>query len=442
MAIECRFPDVGEGIVEGEIRRWLVKEGDRVKADQPVVEVETDKALVELPAPKAGTVLRICAREGQVIKVGQVVAVIGEPGELPSEPEPKPQQESVTVVGTLEGTPEELPIAHEPIPPPRAGEEKVRAIPSVRKLAQELGVDLAQVKGGGADGRILREDVLRAAEAHPFRDEPIVPHEPDKPAAVGEVEPPAEPEQHLLTEKPEPPAAAHQVDEPVERLALSRLRRTIAATMVQSLFTAPHVSTHDEVEVSRLIETLKQKRTRAEAQGIHLTLLPFIIKGVIAGLRAEPFLNAELDMDAGFAVLKKYYHIGIATDTPEGLLVPVIRHADRKGIFDLAREITELNEKAHRRTATLTELRGSTFTITNYGALGGIFGTPIINPPEVAILGLGRVQDKPVAREGQVVIRPLLPLSLSFDHRLIDGATAQRFLNILMAHLQDPDRLF
>ncbi len=440
MAIECRFPDVGEGIVEGEIRRWLVKEGDRVKADQPLVEVETDKALVELPAPKGGMVLKIFARAGEIIKVGQVVALIGEPDESPDGPEPK--QESVSVVGTLEETPQELSILHPPVIPPRSGEEKVRAIPSVRKLAQELGVDLAQVRGSGADGRILREDVLRAAEAHPRRDQPTAPHEAGRPAAVREVEPPAEREQHLATAKPESPVAARQVDEPVERLALSRLRRTIAATMVQSLFTAPHVSTHDEVEVSRLMETLKQKRTRAEAQGIHLTLLPFIMKAVIAGLRAEPFLNAELDIDAGFATLKKYYHIGIATDTPEGLLVPVIRHADRKGIFDLAREITELTEKARRRTATLTELRGSTFTITNYGALGGIFGTPIINPPEVAILGLGRVQEKPMAREGQVVVRPLLPLSLSFDHRLIDGATAQRFLNTLMAHLQDPDRLF
>ncbi len=425
--IEFRFPDVGEGIVEGEVRRWLVKEGDRVKADQPLVEVETDKALVELPAPKAGTVLRICAREGEIIKVGQVVVVIGDPGELPAEPEAP--QESVTVVGTLEETPQELPIAREPIPPPSSGEEKVRAIPSVRKLAQELGVDLTEVKGSGGDGRILREDVLRAAEAQRAR--PPVPH------VVAEKEPSPGPSELVPS-----PAPVAEADEPVERLALTRLRRTIAEAMVKSESTAPHVTTHDEVWVSRLMEILRQERARVEAQGVHLTLLPFLIKAVIAGLRAEPFLNAELDMEAGFAKLKKYYHIGIATDTPEGLMVPVIRHADRKGVIELAREITELSEKARNRTATLNELRGSTFTITNYGALGGIFGTPIINLPEVAILGLGRVQEKPVVRDGQVVIRPVLPLSLSFDHRLIDGATAQRFLNVVMAQLQDPEQLF
>ena len=427
MAVELRFPDVGEGIVEGEVRRWLVKEGDRVKADQPLVEVETDKALVELPAPKAGQVLRICAREGETIKVGQLVVVIGEPGEaLP--PEPEPHLESVTVVGDLEERPQELPIAHEPTPPvappPPPGEEKVRAIPSVRKLAQELGVDLAQVKGAGTDGRILREDVVRAVQARLAQGPSVV-----------EQRPPAEAEQ------PRGEPAPAQEAEPVEQLALSRLRRTIAATMFRSAFTAPHVTTHDEVWVSRLMEILRQERARIEAQGVHLTLLPFLIKAVIAGLRAEPFLNAELDLEAGIVKLKKYYHIGIATDTPEGLLVPVVRHADRKGVVELAREIGELTEKARSRTATLNELRGSTFTITNYGSLGGIFGTPIINPPEVAILGLGRVQEKPVVREGQVVIRPVLPLSLSFDHRLVDGGTAQRFLNVVMAQLQDPDKL-
>ncbi len=426
--IEFRFPDVGEGIVEGEIRRWLVKEGDRVKADQPLVEVETDKALVELPAPKAGTVLRICAREGDIIKVGQVVVVIGDPGELHAEPEPEPQQESVTVVGTLEENPQELPIAHEPILSPGPDEGKVRAIPSVRKLAQELGVDLSQVKGSGGDGRILREDVLRVVESQRAR--------PPAPPVVTDTEP-----SRVTAEPPVQPAAVIEGDEPVERLALTRLRRTIAAAMVKSKSTAPHVTTHDEVWVSRLMEILRQERARVEGEGVHLTLLPFLIKAIIAGLRAEPFLNAELDVEAGFAKLKKYYHIGIATDTPEGLLVPVIRHADRKGVIELAREITELSEKARSRTATLNELRGSTFTITNYGALGGLFGTPIINLPEVAILGLGRVQEKPVVREGQVVIRPVLPLSLSFDHRLIDGGTAQRFLNVVMAQLQDPDKL-
>jgi len=191
----------------------------------------------------------------------------------------------------------------------------------------------------------------------------------------------------------------------------------------------------------RLLEIVRRERPQAEAQGARLTLLPFVVKAVVAGLTAEPYLNAELDMAAGEIVLKKRYHIGVATDTTEGLIVPVVRDADRKTILELAREIAALTEKAKSRTASLGEVTGSTFTITNYGAIGGYLGTPIINPPEVAILGLGRAQEKPVARDGQVVIRPVLPLSLSFDHRLIDGATAQRFLTVVMVRLEDPDLL-
>jgi len=411
VAIEFKFPDVGEGIVEGEIRRWLVKEGDRVKADQPLVEVETDKALVELPAPKSGTILKICAKEGETIKVGQVVVIIGDPGEAGSPTAVPPAHESVTVVGALDATTVELhpprPRAASIVHPPR-----VRAIPSVRKLAKELGVNLARVKGTGIDGRIRREDVLRVADEQKARQQPA----------------PA-------------PSVKAEAREAVERVSLSRLRRTIAQAMVRSAFTAPHVTSHDEVEASRLQEIVKRERPHAEAQGVHLTLLPFVIKAVIAGLKAEPYLNAELHMEAGEVLLKKHYHIGVATDTPEGLIVPVLREADRKSVLELAREIAALTEKARNRSAALSEVTGSTFTITNYGALGGYFGTPIINPPEVAVLGLGRAQEKPVAREGQVVIRPMLPLSLSFDHRLIDGATAQRFLNHVMARLEDPGLL-
>ncbi len=400
MAIEFRFPDVGEGITQGEVRRWLVKEGDRVKADQPLVEVETDKALVELPAPRAGTILKISAREGEVIKVGQVVVVIGEPGEVVAGGEPSAEpHRSVTVVGSLEETVQEIVAPRLGEGRAAAREEKVRAIPSVRKLAQDLGVDLDQVKGSGIDGRILREDVLRAAEA-----------------AKGRA-----------------PSAAEAGDL-IERVPMSHLRRTIAQAMVRSAFTAPHVTIHDEAEVTRLIELTRQEKPR-------VTLLSFVIKAVVEGLKAEPYLNASLDMDAGMILLKKSYHIGIATDTPEGLLVPVVRDADGKSVADLALEVAALAERARNRAATLAELKGSTFTITNYGALGGSFGTPIINPPEVAILGVGRAQEKPVAREGQVVIRPMLPLSLSFDHRLIDGATAQRFLNVVMARLEDPGPL-
>jgi len=413
MAFEFKFPDVGEGIVEGEIRRWLVKEGDRVKPDQPLVEVETDKALVELPAPRAGAILKICAREGEIIKVGQVVVVIGEPGEEDAATGPEARHESVTVVGALDETPVEFP-AHQRVAPSVVHPPRIRAIPSVRKLAKELGVNLARIKGTGIDGRIRREDVIKAAEEQKTK----------RPAASA----PAQ-------------TVGVKAEEAVERRPMSRLRRTIAQAMVKSAFTAPHVTSHDEVEVTRLLEIVRRERSHAETQGAHLTFLPFVVKAVVAGLKAEPYLNAELDMEAGEILLKKRYHVGIATDTPEGLIVPVVRDADRKSVLELAQEIAALTEKARNRTAALSEVTGSTFTITNYGAFGGSLGTPIINPPEVAILGLGRAGEKPVARDGQVVIRSVLPLSLSFDHRLIDGATAQRFLNHVMARLEDPDLL-
>jgi pyruvate dehydrogenase E2 component (dihydrolipoamide acetyltransferase) len=404
MAFEFRFPDVGEGIVEGEIRRWLVKEGDSVKADQPLVEVETDKALVELPAPRGGTVLKIGAGQGETIKVGQVIVVIGEPGEVITE---SARHESVAVVGHLQGSPREVEvdrIVREPVTP---REGKVRAIPSVRKLAQELGVDLTGIHGTGADGRILHEDVIRAAETRKLR-----------PSAT----------------------AGSSGEEGVERLPMTRLQKTLASTMTQSKFSAPHVTIHDEGDVSRLMGVIARARASAERQGVHLTLLPFVVKSVVNGLKAEPFCNASVDMDEGMILLRTRYHIGIATDTPEGLIVTVVKDADRKSLFDLAREIAVLADRARHRTASIQELTGSTFTISNYGSLGGYFGTPIINPPEVAVLGMGRAREKPVVRDGQIVIRTMLPLSLSFDHRIIDGAISHRFLAVVMTALDNPDQ--
>jgi pyruvate dehydrogenase E2 component (dihydrolipoamide acetyltransferase) len=401
--LEFRFPDVGEGVVEGEIRRWLVKEGDHVKADQLLVEVETDKALVELPAPRAGTILKLGASQGETVKVGQMIVVIGDPSESLSAPA-QISHESTTVVGELEETPRELTVARtdtHQTPSPKA---KVRAIPAVRKLAQELGVNLEDVKGSGPDGRILHEDVIRAAQ------------------------------------RGTAPAVATDNAE-VERVPMSRLQRTIAHTMAQSKFTAPHVTIHDEGDVQRLVDLIARERVNAQRQGVHLTPLPYVVKAVVEGLKAEPYMNASLDMEAGVILLKKRYHIGIGTATPEGLVVTVVRDADRKSITDLAREIAELTERARNRTAAIQELTGSTFTISNYGALGGTFGTPIINPPEVAVLGVGRAREKPVVRDGQVVIRTMLPLSLSFDHRLIDGAISTRFLAKVMACLEEPEPL-
>ena len=426
MALEFRFPDVGEGIHEGEIVRWLVNEGDQVRPDQPLVEVETDKAVVEIPAPRAGTILRVAVAEGQKIQVGEVLVVIGEAGErLVNVPPPQPQKPpaapaSVSVVGALDMATTELPPPPEVAQAARAASSaqppRVLAIPSVRKLARDLGVDLTQVTPTGPHGRIRREDVLHAAEQRPVP--PVPPAAPATPAGL-------ERDQHG----------------PVEYEPLSALRRTIAQAMVAAATTAVPVTTTDEADVTELVALRERSAEAAAAHNVHVTLLPFLMKAVVAALRQYPKLNASLDEAQHRLVLKRYYHLGIATDTSEGLIVPVVKDVDQKNIVTLATDLARLTELARTRRIPLTDLRGGTFTISNYGAIGGIFATPMLHLPEVAILGVGKLLQKPVVHGGEVVIRTILPLSLTFDHRALDGADAQRFLNELIAYLSNPARL-
>ncbi len=413
MPFEFKFPDIGEGLTEGEIVRWLVKEGDEVKEGQPLVEVETDKALAEIPSPRTGVILKILAKEREIVKVGQVIVVIGEKGEALAVPAAKPK--SVGVVGELEEAPEEAPAAA------RAEAVKLTfvsphalATPAVRALAKELGIDINKVRGTGPEGRVLEKDIRQAAEAK------------EKPVEVKPVEAPKKVRKYDLYGY-------------VDRIPLRGVRRSIAKAMVKSKYTAPHVTTMDEADVTELWKIREKEKKRAEQKGIKLTILPFIIKGVIAGLKEHPYLNATLDDENEEILLKKYYNIGVATDTPEGLMVPVVKNANEKSILQLAEELTRLVEKARNRTIDLADLKGGTFTITNYGALGGIYGTPIINHPEVAILGTGKIKDTPVVRDGKIEIRKILFLALSFDHRVVDGAEAARFLNTAIARLEDPD---
>ncbi len=412
MPYEFRFPDIGEGLTEGEIVRWLVKEGDEIKEGQPLVEVETDKALAEIPSPKTGVILKILAKEKEVVKVGQVIVVFGEKGESLTAMPPRPK--SVGVVGELEEAPEEIPAVAakaEPVKPILVSEHAV-ATPAVRALAKELGVDINKVKGTGPEGRVLERDVRQGAEGK------------EKPAE--EVKKPVKVKKYDLYGY-------------VERIPLRGVRRSIAKAMVKSKYTAPHVTTMDEADVVELWKIREKEKKAAETKGIKLTILPFIIKGVIAGLTEHPYLNATLDDENEEIILKKYYNIGVATDTSEGLMVPVIKNAKEKSILQLAEELTQLSEKARNRKIDLADLKGGTFTITNYGALGGIYGTPIINHPEVAILGVGKIKDMPVVKDGKIEIRKILPLALSFDHRVVDGAEAARFLNTVIARLEDPD---
>lgn len=452
MAFEFKFPDIGEGLTEGEIVRWLVKEGDEVKEGQSLVEVETDKALAEIPSPRTGVILKIMAKEKEVVKVGQVIVVIGEKGETfaaappPSEkperpkekgerPSEKPEErrESFGVVGELEeASPEDLSAV--PTPPEkisRAPQEEVipkevkpvaekrpfvsehaLATPAVRALARELGVDINKVQGTGAEGRVLEKDVRQFAE--------------------GKAKPAEEAKEIKKVRK-------YDLYGGVERIPLRGVRRAIAKAMVKSKYTAPHVTAMDEADVTTLWKIREKEKKVAEGKGIKLTILPFVIKAVISGLIEHPYLNATLEEENEQIILKKYYNIGLATDTPEGLMVPVIKNAKEKSIFQLAQESAELAEKARNRKVDLADLKGGTFTITNYGAVRGTYGTPIINYPEVAILGVGRIQEMPVAKNGKVVVRKILPLSLSFDHRVVDGAEAARFLSTLISRLEDPD---
>lgn len=406
MAHEFRLPDIGEGLTEAEVIRWLVAVGDAVAADQPLVEVETDKAVVDLPAPRAGIVLYHGAEAGEVIKVGEILAVIGDEGELwtspgeeraplaetlPTEreglraPWAPPADEPAPIVGTL-------PAAVE-APPELPAVGKVMALPLVRKLAQERGVDLAAVEGTGPGNRVTRDDVLAAAEAAPTV--------PAKGAS--------------------------------ERVGLSKLRRTIAEHMERSWREIPHVTTFDAVDGSRL---LAARRALAERHATEVPLEALLVKAVLPALVEFPEFNASLDGDE--VVLKRWYDVGIAVDTAEGLIVPVSRGADRATLLELAADILRLAEGARERTLAPDELTGATFTVSNIGALGGGYGTPIIPFGTTAILSVGKAEDQPVARHGAVTVAPMMPLSLSYDHRVIDGAAGRRFMARLRENLEEP----
>ncbi len=388
MAVEFRFPDVGEGIHEGELLKWLVKKGERVQEHQAIVQIETDKAIVELPSPATGTVLELSQKEGTLVKVGELLAVIGETGEVVEKPAlPKmPQKEA-------------LPVEKKEI-------TGVKALPQVRALAKQHGIDLSAVKGTGPEGRITEEDV-KATKA----------------------------------EKPRGAMLAFEQHGKVLRIPLRGMRRSIAKNMLAAVQHVPHVTHADNADVTKLWEIRNEYKKKAEDQGFSLTFLPFVIKAVTIALKKHPFLNASIDEEKEEIVLKHYYNIGFAVDTTDGLLVPVLRNADHMSIFDIAKNLQTLSEKARNRELTLEDMRGGSFTITNIGSIGGTFFTPIVNYPECAILGTGRIKDTPVVQDGVVVVAKILPLSLSFDHRILDGAKAARFMNDVIDHLEHPEKM-
>lgn len=414
MAFEFKFPDVGEGIHEGKIVQWLVKAGDAVKMDQPLVKVETDKAVVELPSPRAGTLLELRVAQGEVVHVGDVLVVIGAAGERPATPPPAAAKAAPATAGA--GSAPQAISAGAP-----AGKAlRPLATPHTRSLARKLGVELAALAGTGKNGRITDEDVERATRGGAPAPAPAAPSAaPPAPAPVR----PAE-----ITESG-----------PVERVPLTHLRKVIADNMALSKHTAAHVTHVDEADVTDLLALYKKAKVEVEADGqSRLTILPFFLKAIAAALRGYPLLNASYDEAKGEVVLKKYYHFGIAVDAPEGLTVPVVRDVDKKGIAQLAREVADLALRARERRLNLDELRHGSFTVTNIGPIGGLFATPIIRQPELAIVGLHTIQERPAVVDGAVVPRMRMYLSVSFDHRIVDGAYAARFMTDLVKLVSNP----
>jgi pyruvate dehydrogenase E2 component (dihydrolipoamide acetyltransferase) len=431
MAREFKLPDIGEGISEVELLQWYVQEGDVVREDQNLAEIETDKAVADLPSPYAGVIQRLYHQPGDRIAVGSVLVSFAEDEDERTEMEPAQVKSSGTEaslkagadIGAAQGINRS---ASDP------GARRVLAAPATRRRARELGVDLAGVQGTGPGGRITLDDVERLARDG--KQEPAAVEAPLSETAEPTVLTP-----RVITE----PVALPDFTQwgPVEHVALSATRRQIARKMVHSLFTAPHAAALDEADVTEIEAFRTQAQQRLQDGHLRLTLLPFVMKATVVGLKQFPALNASLDDDRQELILKRYYHLGIAVDTERGLIVPVIRDVDRKSLTNLAAELRETIERAREGKISLDELRGGTFTLTNAGALGGHAFIPIINYPEVGILGIGRAQPKPVVRDGQILVRTMLPLSMAFDHRVVDGADVVRFLTLVIRLLEDPMQL-
>ncbi|SMF86288.1 pyruvate dehydrogenase E2 component (dihydrolipoamide acetyltransferase) [Paenibacillus uliginis N3/975] len=428
---EYRFPELGEGLHEGEIIKMHIKPGDKVTDDDIIMEVQNDKAVVEVPCPVNGTVQEVFAKDGQVCRVGEVVAIIDAEGDIP-EQEGHAEEQSAQEADAAKGSADtqSSPAANAPADAkqgegaPVAPNKDVLATPSVRKFAREQGVDISLVQGSGNNGKVTREDV----EA--FKN--------------GGGQAAAAPAQEAASEaKAAPAAASAAVDTRAEeeRVPFKGIRKAISNAMVKSAYTAPHVTIMDEVDVTELVAFRTRMKPIAEKKGTKVTYLPFIVKALVAASRQFPALNAMIDEENNEIVYKKYYNIGIATDTDNGLIVPVIKDADRKSIWMIADSIRDLAARGRDGKLSANEMRGSTISISNIGSAGGMFFTPIINFPEVAILGTGRISEKAVVKNGEIVAAPVMALSLSFDHRIIDGATAQNFMNYIKQLLANPELL-
>ena len=437
MAFEFKLPDIGEGIHEGEIAKWMVAVGDEIKEDDVLCEVQNDKALVEIPSPVDGVVKSIDVEEGEVAIVGQTIIVIddgsedsGDAGASEEKTEEKAEDKKPAAEEKSEKQSEEKSEKKSEDKQPEKKEvsgERVIAMPSVRKFARDNDVNIAEVSGSGKNGRVLKEDVeafLSGDQASAEADAAVA---DDTKSDVEETSKAAQP----------------SVDEGVTetRRPMTGMRKAIAKAMVNSKQTAPHVTHLDEVIVNDLWDHRKRFKEIAAEQDVKLTFLPYVVKALVSTLKKFPDLNTSIDDETMEVIEKHYYNIGIAADTERGLVVPVIKHADRKSMFEISNEINELAGKARDGKLTGDEMKGGSMSISNLGSAGGAHFTPVINHPEVAILGIGRIEEKAVVVDGEVVARRVLALSLSYDHRQIDGMTAQNALNHFKRLIANPDLL-
>jgi len=535
MTFEYELPDVGEGVAEGEIVTWHVAPGDHVDEDEVLADVETDKAVVDLPSPVAGTIEELHADEGEIVKVGSVVVTIDVDGDMPAAEEVEPSKAEPDAAATDATASEQAVDGADTEGETPVASGRVFAPPNVRRLARELGVDITAVDGSGPSGRITEADVRSAAESETADSEDG--DEPERKSALSKRSDSEESERKSAVSKrsdstgrksavtkrsdsteksgaesadraqtvaapatrkfaeeqgvdldavptdktrdgeafvepeeieayveaqeaaeeatgeraaaeadtAEPAAASGSEARPVRSEPYKGIRRTIGNQMQASSSTIPHATHHDTAVVSQLVESREKLKERAAERGISLTYMPFVMKAIVAGLKQHPILNTELDEDSEEIRYKDYYNVGIAVATDAGLMVPVVGDVDRKGLLELASEINELIERARDREISREEMQGGTFTVTNFGAIGGEFATPIINHPETAILGIGELTERPVVEgsgpDAEVVARHTLPLSLSIDHRVIDGAEAAEFTNTVIEYLEAPSLL-
>jgi len=422
-----RFPDIGEGITEGKILKWYVQKGQEITSGEPVVKMETDKVVTDIPSPKDGVIAGVFGNEGEIINVGdplveiEIAGVEGEAAQEVAKEKPKPLtkeavgEKAFGVVGTLEvaGDAAYLPASEEGVPVEIKEEKpakKALATPVARAMAKDMGIDINNVPGTGPAGRVMKKDIKKYYED----------------LQKGELKP-------KITTEPGESAVL-----PVEYQPLSQIRKTIAKNMIRSKQNAAHMTVIEEVEVSELVKMRATYKEQFLKEGLKFSYLPFILKAAAEALKHHPDLNSQMDLENNRMIYKKYYNINIAVDTEDGLVVPVIRGVDKLSIRQLTAGIMEAAEKARERKLTLDDFKDGTFTVTNYGSIAGTYAVPVINYPQVGILGIGRIMKIPVVKDDEVTVGRVLPLSMSVDHRIVDGGEAARFMLKLKELLKDP----